>query len=305
MSLLVVRNLIKKFPDGFLAVNDVSFNVDQGQIVGLLGPNGAGKTTIINMLLSTLKPTSGQIAYFGKDFFIHRSIILEQVSYASTYVKLPPRLTILENLTIYGILYGLSHSQRYERCKKLLLLFDMWDMRDRLMGSLSAGQTTRVMLAKAFLTMPKIVLLDEPTASLDPDVAMEVRRFILEQQKENGVSMVITSHNMDEVTQVCDHLIVLKKGVIIAQDTPEKLASSISQARVKLTITSSMDSVISLMNEKGYLHTILGHLIEILVDERSIAPLLIELAQRSVHYEHVVIENPSLEDYFLHIVKKG
>lgn len=305
MKVLAVHHLTKKFSDGFLAVNNVSFDVAAGEIVGLLGPNGAGKTTIINMLLSTLTPTSGQIRYVDKDFFVHRSSILEYVSYASTYVKFPPRLTIWENLDIYGRLYGLSYQQRYERCKKLLLFFGMWDMRDKLIGALSAGQVTRVMLVKAFFTMPKVVLLDEPTAALDPDIAIDVRKFIIEQQKEYGVSILLTSHNMDEVTQVCDRVLVLKQGSIIAQDTPEKLAASISQARIKLTMVDAVEKVIDVASEKNYGYSVVGHTIEIMLDEQYIARFLSALAQKEVHYEHIVIENPSLEDYFLHIVKKG
>ncbi|MFA6066099.1 MAG: ABC transporter ATP-binding protein [Candidatus Babeliaceae bacterium] len=304
MSLLTVQGLTKKYADGFIAVNNISFDIKSGEILGLLGPNGAGKTTIITMLLSTLTPTSGRIFYFGKDFFMHRSEILKYVSYASTYVKLPPRLTIWENLDIYGRLYGLSYAQRYDGCKKLLTLFGMWDIRHREMGALSAGQITRVMLVKAFVTQPKIVLLDEPTAALDPDIAIDVRKFILEQQKEHGISVLLTSHNMDEVTEMCDRVLVLKNGAIIAQDTPEKLASTISQARVRLIIAGDMQRVVATMQENNWAHIITDTIVEIFVDEHKIAQLLMHLAHNGIAYEHIAIEKPTLEDYFLHIVKK-
>lgn len=304
MQILSVRNLTKKFSDGFLAVNNVSFDLERAEILGLLGPNGAGKTTTLNMLLSTLTPTAGEIRYFGKDFFAHRSELLADISYASTYVKLPPRLTVWENLDIYGMLYGLSYTQRYDQSKRLLLFFGMWDMRDRLMATLSAGQITRVMLVKAFFTLPKIVLLDEPTAALDPDVALDVRRFILEQQKEYGVAILLTSHNMDEVMQMCDRVLVLKNGSIIDHDTPEKLAATISQARVVLTIIQNMDSILGFLREKKYVYTISDRVVEVMVDEHHIAHFLTELSRREIHYDHIAIVNASLEDYFLHIVKK-
>jgi len=301
MKPLIVKNLTKKFSD-FTAVNNVSFDVNEGEILGLLGPNGAGKTTIITMLLSTLKPTHGEIIYFGKNFFTHRSEILQRVSYASTYVKLPPRLTIYENLDIYGRLYGMSQDDIYNRCKELLIFFGMWDIKNRSMGVLSAGQTTRVMLVKAFLASPKVVLLDEPTASLDPDIALEVRKFIIDQQKKYGVSILITSHNMDEVTEVCDRVLVLKNGTIIAQDTPENLAASIDVAHVRIIIPHDISRAVELIKQQ-YKYHVEDRVLDIMIDEQEIAQLLMKLAQHSIHYEHISIDKPSLEDYFLRIVK--
>src|SRR5579872_646757 len=213
MAVLRVEGLTKLFPEkrslwgkvkqpACAAVTNVSFTINEGETLGVLGRNGSGKTTIIHMLLSTLKPTSGSIAYFGKELNAHRSELLQHVGFASTYVKMPPRLSIRDNLDIYGRLYGLPYGKRLEKIERYLKFFGMWDLRDREVGVLSAGEATRVMLAKAFLADPKIVLLDEPTASLDPDVAYDIRQFILQRQQELGVSFLITSHNMYEVTQV-------------------------------------------------------------------------------------------------------
>ena len=249
MSVLSVSNLTKTFISGlwpfqnkhiYTAVNDISFQLAKGEILGFLGPNGAGKTTTIQMLLGTLTPSSGIISYFGNNFAQHRVAILKRVGYASGYDKLPAQLTVTENLDIVGRLYGIRQPQRAQHIEKLLKTFRIWELRNQQTGTLSAGQATRVMLAKAFMGDPEIVLLDEPTASLDPDVALEVRQFILAQRKERGTSILITSHNMAEVTELCDRVLVLKKGVIIADNTPEQLALSISKVRVYLTITNGL-----------------------------------------------------------------
>jgi ABC-2 type transport system ATP-binding protein len=303
MAILTISNLTKKYHN-YIAVNNVSFSINEGEIVGLLGANGAGKTTIIMMLLSTLKPSSGSIVYFGKDFSTHRSEILEKVSYASTYAKIPPRLTIEENLDIYARLYGLSSINRKEQIKKYLTFFGMWNIRDRETGALSAGQLTRVLLAKAFISSPKIVLLDEPTASLDPDIAQEVREFILQQQRDHNTSILLTSHNMDEVTEVCDRLLVLQNGSIIAQDTPEALAASISQSRVHLTVIDR-SRAIQFVEDQRLNYQINGSMIEITIHEQEIANLLDALALQGIKYTQISIDKPTLEDYFMHIVKQG
>ena len=168
-------------------------------------------------------------------------------------MKLPAQLKVSENLHIYAQLYGLNKKERAYRIEKYLKIFGMWSIADKETGFLSAGQMTRVMLAKAFISNPKIILLDEPTASLDPDIAHDVRHFILEQQKETGLSILVTSHNMDEVTQICDRVLVLKKGEIIANNTPENLALSVSRARVVLT-TSTLEQFITFAISNTQVH---------------------------------------------------
>ena len=311
MQVLQVSHLTKLFSSGFwpfsttphLAVNDISFELRKGEILGFLGPNGAGKTTTIQMLLGTLTPTSGTITYFDKNFTQNRINVLRKIGYASGYDKLPPRLTVTENLDIIGRIYNIPYTQRTEQIEKLLRFFQLWELRDRQTGTLSAGQATRVMLAKAFINSPEIVLLDEPTASLDPDVAEQVRTFILAQAKERGTSILITSHNMDEVTQLCDRVLVLKNGTIIANDTPQQLAQSISQARLHVTISHGIAQAQSCLQELGLVHTITGDNITIEVDEQAIAPLLLQLSESKVTYSYISIDKPTLEDYFLSIAK--
>ena len=234
-SLLEVRNLTKTFGGRtqVTAVDDLSFDLRSGEILGLLGPNGAGKTTTIKMLISTLKPTSGSIVYFGKDFYTNRSDSLQQIGFASTYTSLPPLLTVAENLNVYGCIYGLSKSERHTRIAELLSLFHLEEFGNRRTTTLSAGQRTRVMLVRAFLGRPKLVLLDEPTASLDPEIAEEIREFLLLQLTQHGVSILLTSHNMNEVSKMCDRVLFLKNGKCLALDTPENLAASIGSSSLE------------------------------------------------------------------------
>jgi ABC-2 type transport system ATP-binding protein len=312
-AILDVKNLVKTFTTtGFLtkkthvftAVNSVSFELGASEILGLLGPNGAGKTTIVQMLLSILIPTDGTITYFERDFYKHRSEILQQIAFASTYVKLPGRLTVQENLDIYGRLYGMSSKNRQEAIKKYLTFFGLWHARDKETGVLSAGQTTCVMLVKAFMTNPKIVLLDEPTASLDPDIAHLVREFIVRQQQELGVSILVTSHNMEEVTQICDRVLVLKQGTIIANNTPEQLAASVASTRIHIT-TDTIPALTQYAHEHKLIYTLEKNGLSIEIDDHAIANLLNSLTRNNIYYSHISIDKPTLEDYFLHIAKES
>lgn len=312
MSVLTVSNLTKTFSSGvwpfknsqmYTAVNDISFQVNKGEILGFLGPNGAGKTTTIQMLMGTLRPSNGSIDYFGQDFAQHRIAALKKIGYASGYDKLPARLTVAENLDIVGRIYGIPESQRAAQIKKLLEFFGILQLANCQTSTLSAGQATRVMLAKAFIADPEIVLLDEPTASLDPDVAHEVRKFILAQCKERGTSILITSHNMDEVTELCDRVLVLKNGSIIADNTPEQLAQSTSKIRVHLTISKNLESALAYMQESRLIYTREAHELMIELDEHAIAQLLASLGQRGIMYSQISIDKPTLEDYFLSIAK--
>lgn len=289
----------KKGGQSFVAVDQISFALAEGEILGLLGPNGAGKSTTISMLLGVLTPTSGTIKYGDRDFTSHRSEILQSVTFASTYIKMPWRLSVMENLTVYGLLYGLSRSEFKNRVQKFLKFFGVWNQRDKTMNQLSAGQVTRIMLAKAFIPHPKIVLLDEPTASLDPDGAHEVRQFVLQQQKEYGTSILYTSHNMDEVSDVCDKVVFLQHGKIVAIDTPAKLAASVSIARMRLQVADGLKRTERFAKEKGLVAKIDGREIEIAIDERQVANFLQQLASEKIEYTQITIAKPTLEDYFL------
>lgn len=288
----------------FIAVNKISFDIKKGEILGLLGPNGAGKTTTIQMLLGTLTPSGGAILYFDKDFATHRSEILQHVGFASAYSKLPGKLTVYENLDVFGRLYGLSHGERQQRIARLLEIFNIADLRNKLARNLSAGQTTRAILAKAFLPNPEIVLLDEPTASLDPDIAHDIRQFILQQQRERNISIIFTSHNMDEVAEVCDRVVVMKNGNIVATDTPAHLAASISVTRVELIISEGIEACMAYLTSHQLIHTQEKNSIIVEIDEHKVSELLSSLANVGVHYSQISINKPTLEDYFIRLAKQ-
>lgn len=303
--ILSARNLTKVFGNKkpVTVVNGISLDLFPGEILGFLGPNGSGKTTTIQMLLGTLSYTSGSIHYFGKDFSLFRSEVLQHVTFASTYTSLPHILTVEENLHCCGMLYGLSHKETKKRADPLLERFGILDKKKSRVSSLSAGQVTRLMIVKAFFIEPRIVLLDEPTASLDPDVAREVCDFLLEQRKKTGLSILFTSHRMEEAAELCDRVIFLKGGKIIANDLPSNLAKSVSSFRVALTIVDGMKRTLAIATKQNLSFQVEGRRVLLSLDEKSIPPLLGALTGAEISYTNIQIEEPSLEDYFLHIAE--
>ena len=220
MPIIEVKNLVKEFGK-VRAVDDLSFSIEEGKITGLLGPNGAGKTTTIQMLLDIITPTSGEIKIFGLDAKHHREEILGRMNFSSPYVSLPTNLKVIENLKTFARLYGVKNIEQ-----KILELADYFEIRDMLLkmtSSLSTGQLTRVNLTKALLNDPKLLLLDEPTASLDPDIADRTRQMFLKIQKEKGVAILYTSHNMAEIEEICDRVIFINHGKIEDEGTPDEL----------------------------------------------------------------------------------
>lgn len=301
-TVLKVTNLTKRF-GSTLAVDNISFEVREGEIVGLLGPNGAGKTTTINMLLGVLTPTSGEIFSFGKEFNLNREEILKKINFVSSYIRLPWRLTVEENLDIIGRLYEVKN--RKEKINKLLEIFEMAEYKNKLIADLSAGQIMRVMLAKAFLNYPKILLLDEPTASLDPDVAQKVRDFLKKEQKEFGVTMLLTSHNMAEVEQLTSRVIFLNKGKILAEDTPFGLAGKIDTSRVELLIDKNkVDQAQQLCAQHNLNSGFDGRYLKIELREKDISGLLTILNEAKIGFSEISIDKPDLEDFFIKISKR-
>jgi len=217
---IAVENLCKKYRSHW-AVDEVNFIVPKGWTVGLLGGNGAGKTTTIAMILGLVVPTVGRAMVLGTDMAKDRHKVLSRMNFESPYVALPGRLTVRENLTVFGRLYGVPNLKA--RIEELIEDFGLGDVLDRLTGRLSAGQKTRVAVAKALINEPDVLLLDEPTASLDPDRAEWVRSRLQAYQKRRGATILLSSHNMTEVEQLCDFVVIMSRGRIIAMGRPLEL----------------------------------------------------------------------------------
>lgn len=219
-AVLSVTNLRKHYGDT-VAVDGVSFAVGRQEIVGLLGPNGAGKTTTINMVLGVLEPDAGTVFIEDIDLAAHRSRALQRTNFVAVYSPLPGNLTVVENLRFFGLIYGVPHLS--ERIDAVIEQFDLERFRRVKCGVLSSGEQTRVSLAKALLNRPNLLLLDEPTASLDPSVAREVREKIREVTRHGTGGVLWTSHNMYEVEEVCDRVLFLSRGKILLEGDPRRL----------------------------------------------------------------------------------
>jgi ABC-2 type transport system ATP-binding protein len=220
MNAIQVDHLTKRY-DAVLAVDDIDFTVPIGETIGLLGGNGAGKTTTIAMLLGLIVPTSGRIAVLGHDMATDRFAALERMNFSSPYVALPHRLTVKENLRVYGHLYNVRHID--DRIDALAQELDLGSILNRPAGQLSAGQKTRVALAKSLINQPEVLLLDEPTASLDPDTGDMVRTWLEQYRARSGCTILLASHNMAEVERLCDQVIMLKQGRVVDRGTPQDL----------------------------------------------------------------------------------
>lgn len=219
-SVISVEGLTKRYGE-VVAVDNIDFAVPRGACAALLGGNGAGKTTTISMLLGLLLPTAGRITVLGQDMVRRRHRVLPRMNFSSPYVDLPHRLTVRENLAVYGHLYGLGHVRA--RIAELARDLQLEEFVDRAAGKLSAGQKTRVALAKALLNRPDVLLLDEPTASLDPDTADWVRGYLEAYRRSTGATILLASHNMAEVERLCDHVMMMRTGRIVDRGSPEQL----------------------------------------------------------------------------------
>ena len=216
-----IKNLKKKFNDSF-AVNGINFEIDKDRTLGLLGPNGCGKTTSIGMILGLIKPTSGEIIIDNKNLDTYkRDEILARINFASPYIELPKKLTVRQNLDVYSRLYGIKN--RKERIDEISEDLNISDFFERKTGELSSGQKNRVSLAKSLINKPEILLLDEPTASLDPDIGDFVRSYIQNYRSKNKVTILLASHNMAEVERLCDSIIMMKNGKIIDRGTCKQI----------------------------------------------------------------------------------
>lgn len=221
-TVLEVKGLTKHF-GSFVAVNNIDFSLKKGEVVGLLGPNGAGKSSTIQMLLGLLTPTAGSIEYFNKDFSKHRLATLSKINYLSGFNSLQEMITVVQNMRVFAMAYNVKKVEH--KINELLEYFGILHLKNNSYSSLSAGQRTRVNLAKAFLNDPQLVLMDEPTASLDPDIVDKLLSMIEQFKRERSLTILYTSHNMHEVERVCDRVIFLAHGAIVREATTKDLPS--------------------------------------------------------------------------------
>ncbi len=221
-AIIEVNNLVKQFKNS-LAVNNLSFKINKGTIVGLLGPNGCGKTTTMGMMLGLIKPTSGAVFINGQNIENekNRTNILDKMNFISPYIELPKKLTVEENLKVYGRMYGVNNLQ--DKISDLMNQLNLFEFKKRKTGELSSGQKNRVSLAKALINEPEILLLDEPTASLDPDVGDYIRTYLENFASKKDTTILLASHNMNEVERLCNEVMMMKNGKIIDKGTCSSL----------------------------------------------------------------------------------
>jgi ABC-2 type transport system ATP-binding protein len=246
-SIVQVENLTKIFGKARSpAVDSISFDLPRGQLIGLLGGNGAGKTTTLSMLLGVLVPTKGKINILGIDMLKNRHAVLSRINFSSPYVDMPQRLTVRENLTVFSMLYNVP--QYKQRIVDLTNDLDITHLLDNPYGNLSAGQKTRALLAKSLINKPELLMLDEPTASLDPDTADWIRSYIKKYQNESGATILMASHNMLEVERLCDDVVMMRSGRIVDRGTPQELIKKYSHETMEQVFLSIARNV-----EKGTL----------------------------------------------------
>ncbi len=296
-----VKSLTKNFGN-FPAVKGISFDIPKGKIVGLLGPNGAGKTTTIHMLLGVTIPTSGTIKYFGKDFEKHKQYCLSRLNFTSTYNELQGRVTVHENLEVFGRLYSLKNFQA--KMTELARELEITELMNKQYRDLSAGQMTRVNIVKSLLNEPDILLMDEPTASLDPDITDKMLSYIEKLNKERGLTILYTSHEMDEVTRVCDQVIIMNRGEIVSMDTPLNLTKKIEFCQLVLWFEGKEDRIIEYLDKKSLEHEFVNEFtVNIVTAEKDLADIIHDLKKIGISITDVEVNKPTLEDVFLQIAR--
>ncbi len=295
-------SLLNKVYSGFfvkptLAISNVSFSVSPGEVLGIVGSNGAGKTTLIQMLLGLLTPTSGSIRFFGKELQKNRAQIAHYINFSSTYISLPPLLTVKQALTYTFYLY---HSRwNKELFDGLIAEFQLEALLDKQIKTLSSGQIAKVNIAKALINEPTVLFLDEPTASIDPKAANKIRMHLMRLSKTRGTTIVLTSHNMNEVEDLCDRAIFLKKGEIFKIERPSELAKSSHETIVKLTKVKAFQKLKQVCRENTISITGNRDVCEIKVPSNTLVNLFSMMVLNKISYVDVEIKKQTLYDYFI------
>lgn len=302
---LTVSKLTKRYGSiqhGYTAVDNVSFKVEKGEVVGFLGPNGAGKTTTIQMLLGITSQTSGTVSYFGKDFSTHRQYCLQKINYASAFNTLQGRISVWENLLVFAYLYSVKDPKK--KIMDLIDYFNSSSLLNQKYWDLSAGQKTRVNIIKALLNDPELILMDEPTASLDPDIADKTLSLIEELKQTRNISLLFTSHDMDEITRICDRVIFLDRGKIVAEDTPLNLTKRIKSAKLLLSFDAKKELMEKYLNaQKQPFRFINKFQVEITTEEERIPALIFGVKNEDIWITDIEVKKPTLEDFFIQIAR--
>jgi ABC-2 type transport system ATP-binding protein len=300
--LLEVENLTKSFGE-LRALKGISFAVPRGAIIGLLGPNGAGKTTCIDILLGATTPESGSVRYFGEDFFTHRPEALRRINFASAYHNLQNRVSVRENLLVFAHLYEIDQPRR--AIERMAEYFEILPILDRRFGDLSAGQRTRVSLIKSMLNDPELILMDEPTASLDPDIADKTLGLIEELRQERQLSILFTSHRMDEVNRLCDEVIFLDRGEIVSKGRPADLTAAIPEAEIRLQVEGPTGAIRLYLQDNELAYEIEGSFVSIIATEADLARIIHDVNRLSDSITGLDVKKSDLEDVFLAIARRS
>ena len=278
-------------------MHGISFRLDKGRVLGLLGPNGAGKTTTIHMLVGLTLPDGGRISYFGQDLHKHRRDCLQRINFTSSFNTLQGRISVWENLRVFADLYSVRDPAR--KVRELAEAFDIVDLLPQRFLTLSAGQKTRVNLVKSLLNDPEIILMDEPTASLDPDIADRTMAILESLKASRNLSMVYTSHQMDEVSRICDEVIFMDKGRIVAHDSPNGLVKRIAATQLRVVFSGDGSRIQSQLPEAE----VKGNVVKLTTTEARIPRAILAIDAAGVTITDVDIKKPSLEDVFLQIAR--
>ncbi|EKD79017.1 MAG: ABC transporter related protein, partial [uncultured bacterium] len=287
----------------FRAVNDISFSVPRGQAIGLLGPNGAGKSTTIQMLLGITAPTAGAITFFGKNFYNHRQACLQRINFASSFNTLQGRITVWENLQVFADLYEVAEPKT--KIKQLAEHFRITNLFQTRFWDLSAGQKTRVNIVKALLNDPELILMDEPTASLDPDIADVLLTLIEQLKHERQLSLLYTSHDMAEVERICDEVLFLDHGKIVAQDTPFNLTKKIKQNELVITYDGDRAKLMAVIERFQLSFTEpRPQVISVTVPDELVPKVIFNISQAGIWITDLAVHKPTLEDVFLQFARQ-
>ncbi|MGO8807253.1 MAG: ATP-binding cassette domain-containing protein [Candidatus Bathyarchaeia archaeon] len=302
MPVIETRHLTKAY-NSFKAVDDLSITVESGEIFGLLGPNGAGKTTTISMLCTILKPTSGTATISGFDIVKESNKVRKSIGIVFQDPSIDDRLTGRENLYIHANLYGVLPSDQKERIDRILKLIELEDRADDLMRTYSGGMRRRLELGRGLIHYPKVLFLDEPTVGLDPQTRDHIWKYILELKKAQNITVVLTTHYMDEADRLCDRIGIMDHGKIVILDTPPKLKDTL-EGDVVIIRTNKLDEFSELITKSlGFSNKqIVDGTLEITVHNgKTVMPRIMELAtQNNIYVESLLLREPNLEDVFLH-----